>query len=298
MNKPKPINRGDLISILAPAKSIDKSIVDYAKDFLVQRGFEVKVSAHCTGRHHYYSGTDEERISDFQSAIDDSEVMAILCARGGYGSVRVFDRLDWTKFREQPKWIIGFSDITVFHHILQSMDIQSIHGTMPLNFESNSKEALQTMLMAAGGESFKIQVDSSEKNKEGSAKGELIGGNLSIIYSLLGSQYAFDFRNKILFIEDLSEQYYHIDRMLYALKLHGVFDQISGLVVGGMTDMKDTEVSFGKDVYDLVLEHLKGKQIPICFDFPCGHINDNRAMIVGADVFYQVTDIQVELSYV
>ena len=298
MNKPKPINRGDLISILAPAKSIDKSIVDYAKDFLVQRGFEVKVSAHCTGRHHYYSGTDEERISDLQSAIDDSEVMAILCARGGYGSVRVFDRLDWTKFREQPKWIIGFSDITVFHHILQSMDIQSIHGTMPLNFESNSKEALQTMLMAAGGESFKIQVDSSEKNKEGSAKGELIGGNLSIIYSLLGSQYTFDFRNKILFIEDLSEQYYHIDRMLYALKLHGVFDQISGLVVGGMTDMKDTEVSFGKDVYDLVLEHLKGKQIPICFDFPCGHINDNRAMIVGADVFYQVTDIQVELSYV
>ena len=298
MKKPQPINPGDLISILAPAKSIDKSIVDYAKDFLVQRGFEVNVSAHCTGRHHYYSGTDEERISDLQSAIDDSEVMAILCARGGYGSVRVFDRLDWTKFREQPKWIIGFSDITVFHHILQSMDIQSIHGTMPLNFESNSKEALQTMLMAAGGESFKIQVDSSEKNKEGSAKGELIGGNLSIIYSLLGSQYAFDFRNKILFIEDLSEQYYHIDRMLYALKLHGVFDQISGLVVGGMTDMKDTEVSFGKDVYDLVLEHLEGKQIPICFDFPCGHINDNRAMIVGADVFYQVSGPIVELCYV
>ena len=298
MNKPKPINRGDLISILAPAKSIDKSIVDYAKDFLVQRGFQVKVSAHCIGRHHYYSGTDQERISDFQSAIDDSEVMAILCARGGYGSVRVFDRLDWTKFREQPKWIIGFSDITVFHHILQSMSIQSIHGTMPLDFESNSKEALQTMIMAAGGEPFKIQVDTSEKNKEGSAKGELIGGNLSIIYSLLGSQYAFDFRNKILFIEDLSEQYYHIDRMLHALKFHGVFDQISGLVVGGMTDMKDTEVPFGKDVYDLVLEHLEGKEIPVGFDFPCGHINDNRAMIVGADVFYQVSSLYVELSYV
>ena len=298
MNKPQLINPGDLISILAPAKSIDKSIVDYATDFLVQRGFRVKVSAYCTGRHHYYSGTDEERISDFQSAIDDSGVRAILCARGGYGSVRVFDQLDWTRFREQPKWIIGFSDITVFHHILQSMDIQSIHGTMPLNFESNSKEALQTMLMAAGGEPFKIQVDTSEKNKEGSAKGELIGGNLSIIYSLLGSQYAFDFRNKILFIEDLSEQYYHIDRMLHALKFHGVFEQISGLIVGGMTDMKDTEVSFGKNVYDLVLEHIEGKEIPIGFDFPCGHINDIRAMIVGADVFYQVSGLHVELSYV
>ncbi|MCH2156829.1 MAG: LD-carboxypeptidase, partial [Opitutales bacterium] len=242
--------------------------------------------------------TDEERISDFQSAINDSEVRAILCARGGYGSVRVFDRLDWTKFREQPKWIIGFSDITVFHHAIQSMAIQSIHGTMPLNFESNTKESLETMLMAARGEPFKIQVDPFERNKEGSSKGELIGGNLSIIYSLLGSQYAFDFQNKILFVEDLAEQYYHIDRMLYALKLHGVFDQISGLIVGGMTDMKDTEVPFGKDVYDIVLEHIEGKEIPVCFDFPCGHINDNRAMIIGAEVFYQVSNLYVELSYV
>ena len=298
MKKPQPINPGDLICIIAPAKSIDKSIVDYAKEVLVQRGFRVKVSAHCTGQHHYYSGTDEERISDFQIAMDDSEVRAILCARGGYGAIRVFDQLDWAKFREQPKWIIGFSDITVFHHVLQTMSIQSIHGTMPLNFETNSKEALQTMLMAASGKPFKIQVDSSYKNKGGSAKGLLIGGNLSIIYSLLGSQYAYDFSNKVLFIEDLSEQYYHIDRMLYALKLHGVFDQISGLIVGGMTDMRDTEVSFGNDVYDLVLEHLEGKNIPVCFDFPCGHINDNRAMVVGAGVFFQVSNLHVELSYV
>jgi len=298
MKKPQLINKGDLISILAPAKSIEKSIVDHARDFLIQRGFRVVVSAHCTGNHNYYSGTDEQRKSDFQSAIDDSEVRAILCARGGYGSVRVFDQLDWTKFREHPKWIIGFSDITVFHHILQSMEVQSIHGTMPLNFKSNTKEAIETMLMAASGEPFKIQVDSFEKNKEGSAKGSLIGGNLSIIYSLLGGKYAFDFRKKILFIEDLSEQHYHIDRMLYALKFHGVFDQISGLIVGGMTDMKDTEVPFGKDAYDLVLEHLEGKEIPVCFNFPCGHIDDNRAMIVGADVFYQVSGLQVDLSYV
>ena len=298
MKKPQSLCQGDLISIVAPAKSIKPEIVNFAKSFLIQKGFRVVVSTHCLGNHHYYSGTDEERKLDFQSSLDSPDVRAILCARGGYGSVRLIDQLNWSTFKENPKWIIGFSDITVFHHIIHSMGIQSIHGTMPLNFKENTNEALETLLMSLRGEPFKIQCDGNNRNKEGAAKGALIGGNLSIIYSLLSSPYAFECKNKILFIEDLSEQYYHIDRMLYTLKLSGVFSQIIGLIVGGMTEMRDTEVSFGQDVSEIILNHIKGTDIPVCFDFPSGHIKDNRAMIIGADVFFQVSHSNVELSYV
>lgn len=298
MKTPQSLIKGDLISIVAPAKSIDSDIVDYAQDLIVERGFRAKVSTHCKGAHYYYSGTDEDRQMDFQAALNDPEVRAILCARGGYGSVRIFDKLDWSHFKKNPKWIIGFSDITVFHHLLQFINVQSIHATMPLNFKDNSILALDTLFSSINGSLFNVNTESLERNIQGTAKGKLVGGNLSIIYSLLASEYCFDFSNKILFIEDLSEQYYHLDRMLHALKHAGAFNQISGLIVGGMTDMKDTEVSFGMDVYDLILGQAGDLNIPVCFNFPCGHINDNRAMILGADVLFQVSELNVELSYV
>ena len=298
MKAPKTLNQGDLISILAPAKSIDTSFVEYAKIVLEERGFKVVISTNCLGRHHYYSGTDEERLVDFQSALDNPEVKAILCARGGYGSIRIFDTLDWDGFKMHPKWILGFSDITVFHHIIHSFGIQSIHSSMPLNFKENTTEALDTLFSAVKGTLFNVMTVSSRRNVTGTAKGELVGGNLSIIYSLLSSKYSYDFTNKILFIEDLSEQYYHIDRMMHALKEAGAFNKLKGLIVGGMTELRDTEVSFGMDAPDIILSQVSHLNIPVCFDFPCGHIDDNRAMILGSEVLFQVSDSLVELAYV
>ena len=298
MKAPKTLMPGDLISIVAPAKSIDAAFIEYSKAVIEKRGYKVLISNHCLGNYNYYSGTDEERLLDFQEAINNPDIKAILCARGGYGSVRIFEELDWSEFIQNPKWILGFSDITVFHHLINSLGVQSIHSSMPLNFKENTPEAIDTLFSALNGTLYKLQMYPSKRNINGLAKGNLIGGNLSIIYSLLASEYQYDYQDKILFIEDLCEQYYHLDRMIYALKHAGAFKGIRGLIVGGMTDMKDTEVSFGMDTYDIILSHLKDLNIPVCFDFPCGHIDDNRAMIVGSEVFLQVTDLNVELSYV
>lgn len=298
MIAPKSLIQGDLISILAPAKSIDVDFVEFATKILKQRGYRILVSRHCLGQYNYYSGTDEERLSDFQEALDNPEVKAIICARGGYGSIRIFDRLNWDEFKNSPKWILGYSDITVFHHIIHSFGIQSIHSTMPLNFRENSEEALETMFSAINGSLFKVISGSSKRNVNGTSKGVLVGGNLSIIYSLLSSNYCYDFSNKILFIEDIDEPYYHIDRMMYALKQAGVLNKIKGLIVGGMTELQDTKVPFGMNVYEIIVDHTSSLQIPICFDFPCGHIDDNRAMIVGSEVLFQVSDLSVELAYV
>ena len=298
MKVPKTLIPGDLISIIAPAKSIDSSFIEYSKAIIEKRGYRVLISKHCLGAYNYYSGTDEERLFDFQEALNNPEVKAILCARGGYGSVKIFENLDWNGFIQHPKWVLGFSDITVFHQLINSIGVQSIHSTMPLNFEENSKAAIDTLFSALNGSLFKVQIPPSKENISGSAKGNLIGGNLSIIYSLLASDYAYDYKNKILFIEDLCEQLYHLDRMMYALKHAGVFKEIKGLIVGGMTEMKDTKVPFGMDSYEIILRHVKELDIPVCFDFPCGHIDDNRAMIIGADAFLLVTDSNAELSYI
>jgi len=298
MKAPKSLIPGDLISILAPAKSIEAGFVEYAVEAMNKRGYRTTVSQHCLGQYHYYSGTDEQRGLDFQEALNNPEVKAILCARGGYGSIRIFDLLNWDEFKKSPKWILGFSDVTVFHHIIHSFGIQSIHSTMPLNFRNNSVEAIESMFSAINRSLFKVTCGPSKRNINGTSKGVLVGGNLSIIYSLLSSHYCYDFTNKILFIEDLSEQYYHIDRMMHALKQAGIFDKIRGLIVGGMTDLQDTKVPFGMNAYEIILEHATGLDIPVSFDFPCGHIDDNRAMILGSEVLFQVSDLSVELAYV
>jgi len=297
MKTPAKLLKGDLIYLVSPAKRIDSGIVNYAKEVLIELGFQVEVSPHCTGSHHYFSGTDEERSRDFQTALDRKDVRAILCARGGYGSIRIIDNLDWTCFLEQPKWIVGYSDITVFHHVLNSLGIQSIHATMPLNFKNNSKASLKTLYSSLAGSLEKVEGIPFEKNVHGTANGRLIGGNLSIMYSLLATEYCYDFSDKIVFIEDLCEQYYHIDRMLISMDKKGVFNAINGLIVGGMTELQDSEFSMGMDLYEIVLEKTRKYDIPVCFNFPCGHIADNRAMIIGAEVILQVSDSNVDLSY-
>ena len=290
-NSVAPLRPNDLICITAPAKAIDASCVHFAKSFFEQQGYRVRISEHCLGRHDYFSGTDDERLSDFQQAIDDPEVKAIVCARGGYGAIQILDSIRWAAQLREPKWIVGFSDITVFHQRMQCSGIPSIHGTMPLNFETNTPEALQTLLAALEGKPITISAPHSSFNQPGIATGELVGGNLSILYSLLGTDDQVDYSGKLLFIEDLCEQLYHLDRMLYAFQKNGVFNRISGLIVGGMTDLKDTDPPTGFELHQLILDHLRYSNIPICFNFPAGHIADNRALVLG-----QVYHLEVNSS--
>lgn len=283
MHKIDPLAQGDLIEILAPAKAIEVEHVEFAKSWLEQQGFRVQVSKHCLDRHNYFSATAENRLDDFQKALDKPEVKAIWCARGGYGCVQLVDKIDWSAQISTPKWILGFSDVTVFHHRMNKLQLPSIHATMPLNFRNNSEEALATSLKALRCEEYKVHAPSHKMNQQGIGKGQLIGGNLSIIYSLLGTNDQYNFSGSILFIEDLAEQLYHIDRMMYALEKSGVLNQINGLLVGGMTDMKDTEHVFGQSLEEIILRHLEHKNIPVCFGFPAGHIDDNRALVFGTN---------------
>jgi len=291
------LNPGDLIEILAPAKSIEKTRVDAAVKTLKAMGFSVRVSKYCLGSYNYFSGTISERLSDFQNAIDDDEVKAILCARGGYGCVQIVDKIQWANMLRNPKWIIGFSDVSVFHQKLWGMGLKSIHGTMPLNFSDNSVESLSTLKSALTTNSYSIKSKQTKHDKAGSAKAILIGGNLSILYSLLGTDDHVDYNNSILFIEDLSEPIYHLDRMLYALSKAGVLSRIKGLVVGGMTDMTDTAVPFGMVYEEVILSHFEYRNIPLCFNFPAGHVNDNRAIIIGSEAELNVSSTGSELRF-
>ena len=283
-NQISALKSGDKVIILAPAKSIDEENVLYAKEFLSKAGYEVVVSKNCLGQHHYYSGTELERLTDFQNALDDPGVKAIICARGGYGSVQIVDKIQWASFLRKPKWIAGFSDVTVFHQRIQKLGHQSIHGTMPLNFKTNSKEAFASLLSALKKEPYEIHAPFNEYNKFGSSNGMLVGGNLSILYSLIGTNDQIDYTDKILFIEDLAEQIYAIDRMFYALSKAGILDKIKGLIVGGMTNLSDTATPIGSNYQEIILSHFQYKSIPICFDFPAGHIDDNQALVLGSHV--------------
>lgn len=296
MNVPQPLALGDLIYITAPAKAIEKKHVDFAITFFENAGFNVLVSKNCLGQYNYFSGTDEERLEDFQFGIDHPEVKAIVCARGGYGCVRIVDRIHWAGMLREPKWLVGFSDVCVFHQHLQRYNLACIHGSMILNFRENTKEALNTLLMALKGESFSIEA-SSIHNKAGQAEGTLMGGNLSILYSLIGTNNQPDYSDKILFLEDLAEHLYHIDRMFFSLQKAGILNKIKGLIIGGMTDLEDTTTPFGMSVEEIVLAHFQYQKIPIAFDFPAGHISDNRALLLGKEVVLKVEGVNSFLNY-
>lgn len=292
------LKENDLILILAPAKAIEEEHVLFAQEYLQKQGFRVRISENCLGQHHYFSGDEGQRLSDFQHALDNPEVKAILCARGGYGCVQIVDRIRWANQLTDPKWIVGFSDVTVFHQKMQRIGGQSIHGSMPLNFSSNSSEALETLIQALKGNPIPVSAPAFELNKKGSKSGRLIGGNLSILYSLLGTDDQPDYSGSILFIEDLAEQTYHIDRMFHAFSKAGILDKINGLVIGGMTDLKDTAIPFGKSYEEVILSHFEYRNLPIAFNFPAGHIDDNRALVLGREVELTVDDQQAIINYI
>ena len=285
-----------IIRIVSPAKAISADLIDEAVSFLSKKGFQVTLGDCVTGQHYYFSGTDEERLKDFQSAVDDQDVDIILCARGGYGSIRIVDQIDYSPLHQKPKLIVGFSDITVFHHhIHRYLNIPTIHATMPLNFGQNSEESMTSLVRAMNGQSNIYEIPGHNSNLAGKAEGILIGGNLAIIYTLIGTNSDIDFSNKILFIEEIGEYIYALDRMLWALDKAGKLSQLKGLIVGGMTNIRDTEVGFGMSVNEVVLEKVSRYGFPVCFNFPAGHLADNRALVLGRNALLTVKKNMVSL---
>ena len=218
-------------------------------------------------------------------------VKAIICARGGYGTVKIIDELDFSKFKTTPKWIVGYSDVTVLHnHINQNFKIQTLHATMPINFPTNTNESLESLRMALFGNELSIKFGANSMNKNGATKGEVVGGNLSILYSLTGTNSQLDTKGKILFLEDLDEYLYHVDRMMMNLDRAGMLADLVGLIVGGMSDMNDNAIPYGKTAKEIIQETVSKYNYPVCFDFPAGHIDDNRTLIMGRKAKLTVSD--------
>jgi len=230
--------------------------------------------------------------------LDDEKIRAIVCSRGGYGTVRIIDKLDFTRFRENPKWIVGFSDATVLHaHIFRQFGIETLHAAMPVNMQGENKgETMQTMMNALFGKRITYSYPKPGLAREGRSEGVLVGGNLSILFSLMGSVSEPDMAGKILFLEDVDEYLYHVDRMMMNLKRAGKLDNLKGLIVGGMTGMKDNAIPFGKTAGEIVADAVKDYTFPVCFDFPAGHQDTNLALILGRKVSFSV-DKEVELSF-
>ncbi len=284
---PPALVPGDLVAITAPAGFIAEKEILPAVQQLQNWGFTVKAGSTIGKRDFTYGGTDEERIADFQQMLDDPSVKAIMCARGGYGAIRVIDRLRWEGFIKHPKWIIGFSDITVIHsHLCRNIGIASIHSKMCNSFPDNltklepgQAESIFSIGDALKGMKIKYPVNPHPKNKNGSGEGLLVGGNLKTLETLSGSQSDIQTNGKILFVEDTGEYLYSIDRMFWNLKRSGKLDQLAGLIIGGFRAKPDDPgEEFGKTVYDIVLEKVSGYSYPVCFDFPVGHQKVNYAL--------------------
>lgn len=283
---PEYLKQNDKVVILSPSGKIEAQWVEGLKAVLESYGLVVSVAQHTLCAKGRFAGTDNERIQDLQEAINDAQVKAIFCSRGGYGLARIIDKIDFSALKSDAKWIVGFSDITALHNALSRVGVASIHGIMAKHITLKAEGLDNLMTMLFGG-NVAYEVPAHEFNKVGEAEGELIGGNLSVLYGLRGTPFDLNYRGKILFIEDLGERLYHIDRMMHNLRLGGVFAQISGLVVGQFTDI-DEDDSFSGGVYGVIRDAVKDYNIPVCFNFPAGHVDNNQPLKMGANYKLEV----------
>ena len=294
MKIPSTLKPGDKIGIITTARKISEAELLPAIKKFNEWGLKVVLGKNLYKSDNQYSGTDEERTDDLQTMLDNPEIKAIICARGGYGTVRIIDKINFTNFVKHPKWIIGYSDATVLHsHIHQQFGMATLHATMPFNFPADGSDnaatiTLKNILFEKNPEP--IIIPSSPLNRSGKAKGILTGGNLSILYSLIGTKSDIDTKNKILFLEDLDEYLYHIDRMMMNLKRAGKLENLAGLIIGGMTEMKDNTVPFGKTAEEIIADAVAEYNYPVCFNFPAGHIKNNTALILGREYELTVND--------
>lgn len=297
MIQPGFLKKNDTVAILSTARKISLKEIQPAITLLKEWELNVVVGETIGLKDNQFAGSDIERANDFQNMLDNPKIKAIWCARGGYGTARIIDMLNFSKFKKYPKWIIGYSDVTVLHNHIHNLGFETLHATMPINVIENTQNALSSLKACLFESVISYEIPSSKENKFGNASGKLVGGNLSILYSLLGSDSTINTQNKILFIEDLDEYLYHIDRMLINLKRNGYFNNLNGLIVGGMTNMHDNSIAFGKNPKEIILDIVSEYNFPVIFDFPAGHIDDNRALILGRECNLNVTEKIAKLSF-
>lgn len=296
---PPYLQKGDRVGVVAPASRVNyRDLVPGIALLKEEWGLEVVEGKTLTTDYYQFSGTDQERLDDLQAMLDDTEIKAIIAARGGYGFSRLLDQLDFSVFIKNPKWLVGFSDVTAVLSHLETLGYQSLHAPMTkLLCQEGGEAATESLRKALFGEKLSYAIATHDFNRNGSTEGQLVGGNLCLLAHLVGSKSEIDTKGKILFIEDVSEYLYNLDRMMVQLKRSGKLDQLAGLLVGQFTNIKDNAAPvFGKDAYEIVREHVVEFNYPVCYDFPVGHVADNRALIVGATAQLNVGESGVRLD--
>ena len=298
IKQPPYLKKGDKIAIVCPAKKLPKSI-DFGIEILQSWGLEVVIGKTVTGSYHQFAGTDEERAADLQQFLDDKSIKAIIAGRGGYGTIRIIDKLDFAAFNENPKWLIGFSDITILlSHAFAALQTQSIHGQMPYTFDESTPAALESLRKILFGEYVEYSYKSDFTNRPGETEGILIGGNLSLLIAVEGSKSEMDYSDKILFLEDVGEHEYSIDRMMRLLKRAGKLAKLKGLIIGAFNEISEEKIPFGQTPEEIIWDLIKEYDYPVCFNFPTGHIDDNRAMVLGKTVNLTVDLNKVDFRYI
>ncbi len=297
MQKPHYLQKGNKIGIIAPAKRITQQEITFAIQLLESWGLEIVLSKHLFGEYYQFSGTANQRQEDLQEMLDNREIKAILCARGGYGCVQYVDKLDFTKFLQQPKWLVGFSDVTVLLAKLLSLEIMSLHAPMPAMFPKNTPESLERLRKCLFGDFEDNSRENSTENlilkphqynRNGIANAMLVGGNICLIATQIGTPTQINTQNKILFLEDVGEYLYNLDRMLHQYKRAGMFDNLTGLIIGQISKSKPEDPPFDKPEYDIVRDIVAEYSFPVAYNFPTGHEEENYALICGEKAFLEV----------
>lgn len=298
MRRPESLKKGDKIAILCPASHITEDLTEAYK-VITSWGLEPVVLESVNARQNQFAGNDSLRAKDLQHALDNPDYKAIIAGRGGYGSVRIVDKINFDLFKSNPKWVVGFSDITVLHsHIQRNYQIPTLHAPMVQSFQNATKDSLDSLHNALFGQNIDLNYTHIDQlNQDGAATGLLTGGNLAILQSIIASPSDVDYENKILFIEDIGESLYNIDRMMYTLKRANKLSKLHGLIIGGFTNLKDSASSFGQDFQSIIRDKVKEYEFPIAFGFPAGHIQDNRALMFGCRVFLEVKNGHIQLRY-
>lgn len=294
---PPYLTKGDTVGILATARKVDMEPIQPAIDLLKSWGLHVVVGKTVGLDNNQLAGADWQRATDLQQMLDNPSIKAVWAAKGGYGTVRIIDRINFTKFKQKPKWLIGFSDFTVLHSHVNNLNIATVHGIVAISIPRATPEAVESFRKSLFGGEIAYTIQPHAFNKMGKAHAEVIGGNLSVLYSIMGSPSEADPTGKIIFIEDLDEYLYHIDRMMMNLKRNDYFKNVKGIIIGGMTKMRDNDIPWGHDALQIIQDITKDYNIPICFNFPAGHIQDNRALILGQQATLEVTPAGTKLIF-
>lgn len=290
MKTPPYLQKGDTVAIVATARKTIQDKLQAAINLLESWELTVVIGNSIGLENNQLAGSDEERAADFEAMTKNPDVKAIWCARGGYGTVRMVDLVDFSALKKNPKWVIGYSDVTVLHSHINNMNVATIHSLIGTEAATATDDTKETLRRALFGESLNYNLPSHSFNKHGEASGQLTGGNLSVLYSIIGSRSEMDCEGKILFIEDLDEYLYHIDRMMMNLKRNHYFEKIKGLIIGGMNNMNDNKTHWGHTALEIIKDITNEYNIPICFNFPAGHIPDNYALALGKQVTLTVNE--------